>query len=118
MRCDRRHAHMSCVHHHHAHMVDAMKTETRIDSAIRLVRRRMTGTIRNILVSDDSELIGRNFLTVTPVDDRHSDINVIHVTADNINIMRSMATNNSLDIYELVTEEGEKYYAHHTSHHD
>nr|DAO21093.1 MAG TPA: hypothetical protein [Caudoviricetes sp.] len=83
-----------------------MKTETHDDSAIRLVRRRMTGTIRNILVSDDSELVGRNFLIVAPVDDGHSDINVIHVTADNINIVRGMATNNSLDIYELTTEEG------------
>lgn len=83
-----------------------MKAETRSSSAIRLVRRRMTGTIRNILVSDDSELVGRNFLIVTPVNDGHSDINVIHVTADNINIARGMATNNSLDIYELTAEEG------------
>lgn len=82
-----------------------MKTETHNDSNIRLVRRRMTGTIRNILVSDDSELVGRNFLIVAPVNDGHSDINVIHVTADNINIVRGMATNNSLDIYELTTEE-------------
>ena len=83
-----------------------MKKETRSSSAIRLVRRRMTGTIRNILVSDDSELVGRNFLIVAPVDDGHSDINVINVTADNISIVRGMATNNSLDIYELTTEEG------------
>lgn len=83
-----------------------MKKETRSCSAIRLVRRRMTGTIRDILVSDDSELVGRNFLVVAPVSDGHSDINVINVTADNINIVRSMATNNSLDIYELTTEEG------------
>ena len=82
-----------------------MKTETHDGSAIRLVRRRMTGTIRNILVSDDSELVGRNFLIVAPVNDGHSDINVIHVTADNVNIMRDMATNNNLDIYELTTEE-------------
>lgn len=82
-----------------------MKTEILRGSNIRLVRRRMTGTIRNILVSDDSELVGRNFLIVAPVDDGHSDINVIHVTADNINIVRSMATNNSLDIYELITTE-------------
>ena len=75
-------------------------------SNIHLVRRRMTGTIRNILVSDDSELVGRNFLIVEPTDDGHSDINVIHVTADNISIVRSMATNNNLDIYELTTEEG------------
>lgn len=106
MRCDRRHAYMGCVHHHCAHMVDAMKTETHGSSNIRLVRRRMTGTIRNILVSDDTELVGRNFLIVTPVDDGHSDINVIHVTADNINIMRSMAITNKLDIYELITQEG------------
>lgn len=83
-----------------------MKTETHGGSNIRLVRRRMTGTIRNILVSDDSELIGRNFLIVAPVDDGHSDIDVIHVMADNINIVRGMATNNNLDIYELTTEEG------------
>ena len=79
-----------------------MKTETRISSNIHLVRRRMTGTIRNILVSDDSELISRNFLIVAPVNDGHSDINVIHVTADNVNIVRGMATDNSLDIYELI----------------
>lgn len=83
-----------------------MKTETHGGSAIRLVRRRMTGTIRNILVSDDSELVGRNFLIVTPVNDGHSDVSVIHVTVDNINIMRGMATNNSLDIYELIATEG------------
>ena len=83
-----------------------MNTETLGGSAIRLVRRHMTGTIRNILVSDDSELVGRNFLIVAPVNDGHSDINVIHVTADNISIVRGMATNNSLDIYELTTEEG------------
>lgn len=106
MKCDRRHAHMGCVHHHHALTVDAMKTETRSGQAIRLVRRRMTGTIRNILISDDSELVGRNFLIVAPVNDGHSDINVIHVTADNAGIMRGMATNNRLDIYELITEEG------------
>lgn len=106
MKCDRRHAHMGCVHHHHTHTVDAMRTETHGGSNIRLVRRRMTGTIRDILVSDDSELVGRNFLIVTPVNDGHSDINVIHVTTDNINIMRGMAINNNLDIYELTTEEG------------
>lgn len=83
-----------------------METETHGSLAIRLVRRRMTGTIRNILVSNDSELIGGNFLIVNPVDDGHSDINVIHVTADNINIVRGIATNNNLDIYELTTEEG------------
>lgn len=82
-----------------------MKTETHGSSAIRLVQRRMTGTIRNILVSDDSELVGRNFLIVAPVNNGHSDINVIHVTTDNINIVRGMATNNSLDIYELTTTE-------------
>lgn len=82
-----------------------MKTGIRSDSTIRLVRRRMTGTIRNILVSDDSELVGRNFLIVAPVDDGHSDVNVVHVTTDNVNIMRGMATNNSLDIYELIATE-------------
>lgn len=106
MKCDRRHAHEGCVHHHHTNTVDAMKTETLSGSSIHLVQRRMTGTIRNILISDDSELVGRNFLIVTPVNDGHSDVNVIHVTADNINIMRGMATNNNLDIYELITEEG------------
>ena len=83
-----------------------MKKETHSRSNIRLVQRRMTGTIRNILISDDNELVGRNFLIVAPVDDGHSDINVVHVTADNINIVRGMATNNNLDIYELITEEG------------
>lgn len=82
-----------------------MKTETRNGSHIRLVRRRMTGTIRNILVSDNSELVGRNFLIVTPVNDGHSDVSVIHVTADNINIMRGMAINADLDIYELIATE-------------
>lgn len=82
-----------------------MKTGTRSGSTIRLVRRRMTSTIRNILISDDNELADRNFLIVTPVHDGHSDINVIHVTADNVNIIRHMATNNSIDIYELITEE-------------
>lgn len=105
MRCDRCHAHIGCVHHRHADTVGAMETETRGGSNIRLARRRMTGTIRNILVSDDSELVGRNFLIVAPVNDGHSDINVIHVTADNINIVRGMATNNSLDIYELIATE-------------
>lgn len=105
MRCDRRHARVGCVHHHHAPTVDAMKTQVRSDSNIRLVRRRMTGTIRNILVSDDSELVGRNFLIVAPVDDGHSDVSVIHVTVDNINIVRGMATNNNLDIYELIVTE-------------
>ena len=66
----------------------------------------MTGTIRNILISDDTELVGRNFLIVAPVNDGHSDINVIHVTADNVHIVRGMAANNSLDIYELITAEG------------
>lgn len=105
MRCDRRHAHMGCVQCCRTHKVDAMKTETHSGSAIRLVRRRMTGTIRNILVSDDSELVGRNFLIVAPVNDGHSDINVIHVTADNVGIVRGMATDNNLDIYELITTE-------------
>lgn len=104
MKCDRHHACVGCAHHRRAHTVEAMKTETR-STAVRLVRRRMTGTIRNILVSDDSELVGRNFLIVAPVDDGHSDINVIHVTADNIHIIRGMATNNSIDIYELIATE-------------
>ena len=82
-----------------------MKTAICSGPNIRLVRRRMTGTIRDILVSDDSELVGRNFLIVAPVDDGHSDINVIHVTADNTNIVRGMAINNSLDIYELIVTE-------------
>lgn len=102
MRCDRRHAHVGCVHHRHALTVDAMKAGIQRGSNIHLVRRRMTGTIRNILVSDDSELVGRNFLIVAPVNDGHSDVSVIHVTEDNINIVRGMATNNNLDIYELI----------------
>lgn len=104
MKCDRRHACVGCVHNRYTHTVDAMKTETH-GTAIRLVRRRMTGTIRNILVSDDSELVGRNFLIVAPVNDGHSDVSVIHVTTDNINIVRGMATNNSFDIYELIATE-------------
>lgn len=82
-----------------------MKTEIQRGSNIRLVRRRMTGTIRNILVSDDSELIGRNFLIVAPVNDGHSDVSAIHVTADNVGIVRGMATNADLDIYELIATE-------------
>lgn len=105
MKCDRRHAYVGCVHHHHALTVDAMRTEIQRGSDIRLVRRRMTGTIRNILVSDDSELVGRNFLIVAPVNDGHSDVSVIHVTTDNVNIVRGMATNNNLDIYELIATE-------------
>lgn len=105
MRCDRRHAHVGCAHHRHALTVDAMKTEIQRGSNIHLVRRRMTGTIRNILVSDDSELVGRNFLIVDPIDVGHSDVNVVHVTADNINIVRGMATNADLDIYELIATE-------------
>ena len=101
MRCDGRHARVGCVHHRRAPTVDAMKTETH-STAIHLVRHRMTGTIRNILVSDDSELVGRNFLIVDPVNNGHSDVSVIHVTTDNINIVRGMATNNNLDIYELI----------------
>ena len=81
-----------------------MRTETH-STAIRLVRRRMTGTIRNILISDNNELVGRNFLIVAPVNDGHSDINVIHVTTDNINIVRGMAVNADLDIYELIATE-------------
>lgn len=105
MKCGRRHVCVGCVHHRHAHTVDAMKAEIQRDSNIHLVRRRMTGTIRNILVSDDSELVGRNFLIVAPVNDGHSDVSVIHVTTDNINIVRGMATNNNLDIYELIATE-------------
>lgn len=105
MKCDRRHAHVGCVHHRHALTVDAMKTEIQRGSNIHLVRRRMAGTIRNILVSDDSELIGRNFLIVDPVDVGHSDVSVIHVTADNVNIVRGMAINADLDIYELIVAE-------------
>lgn len=105
MKCDRRHACVGCAHHHHTRTVDAMKTEIQRNSNIHLVRRRMTGTIRNILVSDDSELIGRNFLIVAPVNDGHSDVSVVHVTVDNINIVRGMATNNNLDIYELIATE-------------
>lgn len=78
-----------------------MRTEIH-STAVHLVRRRMTSTIRNILVSDDGELVGRNFLIVEPTDDGHSDVSVIHVTTDNINIVRGMATHNNLDIYELV----------------
>lgn len=83
-----------------------MKTETHSGPNIHLVRRRMTGTIRNILISDDSELVGRNFLIVATVNDGHSDVSVIHVTTDNINIVRGMATDNNLDIYELIATEG------------
>lgn len=105
MKCDRRHAQVGCVHHHHALTVGAMRTEIQRGLNIHLVRRRMTGTIRNILVSDDSELVGRNFLIVDPVGVGHSDINVVHVTADNINIVRGMATDANLDIYELIATE-------------
>lgn len=105
MKCDRCHAHVGCAHHRHTHMVDAMRTEIQRGSHIRLVRRRMADTITDILLSNNSELIGRNFLTVTPVDDGHSDINVIHVTADNIHIIRGMASCVRLDIYELIATE-------------
>ena len=106
MKCDRRHAHMGCVQCCHTLTVDAMKKKTHGGSNIRLVRRRMSDTIIDILMSDDSKLIGRNFLTVAPVEYGHSDVNVIHVTADNIHIMRGMASCINLDIYELSTEEG------------
>lgn len=105
MKCDGRHARVGCVHHRRAHTVDAMRTEIQRGSNIHLVRRRMTGTIRNILVSDDNELTGRNFLIVAPANDGHSDVSVIHVTTDNINIVRGMATNSNLDIYELIATE-------------
>lgn len=105
MKYDRRHAHMGCTHRRRTRTVDAMKKETRSGSHICLVRRRMADTITDILLSNSSELIGRNFLTVTPVDDGYSDVNVIHVTADNIHIIRSMASYVRLDIYELTTKE-------------
>lgn len=105
MRCDRRHVRGGCVHYRHAYTVDAMKTEIQRGSNIHLVRRRMTGTIGNILASDDSELVGRNFLIVDPVNVGHSDVSVIHVTTDNINIVRGMAANSDLDIYELIATE-------------
>lgn len=82
-----------------------MNKETHSNSSIRLVRRRMSDTIIDILMSDDTELVGRNFLTVTPVDDGYSDVNVIHVTADNIHIIRGMASCVNLDIYELIATE-------------
>lgn len=82
-----------------------MKKKTHDSQGIRLVRHRMSDTIIDILMSDDSELVGRNFLTVTPVDDGHSDVNVIHVTEDNIRIMRGMASCVRLDIYELIVTE-------------
>lgn len=104
MKCDGRHACVGCVHHRHTHTVNAMKTETP-GTAIRLARRRMTETIANILASDNSELVGRNFLIVDPVDVGHSDVNVVHVTADNVDIVYSMATHADLDIYELVATE-------------
>lgn len=105
MRYDRRHAHEGCVQCCHASTVDAMKKKTHSSSTIRLVRRRMADTVIDILMSNDSELMGRNFLTVTPVDDGYSDVNVIHVTADNIHIMRGMASCVRLDIYELIATE-------------
>lgn len=104
MKCGGRHACVGCVQCCHTHIVDAVKTETH-SAAVRLVRRRMTGTIRNILVSDDSELIGRNFLIVDPVNVGHADINVVHITADNVNVVRGMAVNADLDIYELIATE-------------
>lgn len=82
-----------------------MKTETHSDSTVRLVRRRMSDTVIDILMSNDSGLVGRNFLTVAPEYDGHSDINVIHVTMDNIHIIRGMASCINLDIYELTTTE-------------
>lgn len=78
-----------------------MKTETH-SATIRLTRRRMTDTLADIFTSDDSELVGRNFLIVEPTDDGYADVNVVHVTADNVDIMCGMATNNNLDIYELI----------------
>ena len=81
-----------------------MKTETH-GATVRIARRRMTDTITDILAADDSELVGRNFLIVDPVDVGHSDINVVHVTADNVDIVCSMATHTDLDIYELIVTE-------------
>lgn len=81
-----------------------MKTETR-STTIRLARRRMTDTLADIFTSNDSELIGRNFLIVEPTDDGYADVNVIHVTADNVDIVYGMATNADLDIYELIATE-------------
>lgn len=104
MRCDRRHACVGCVHHHHAHTVDATKTETH-STTIRLARRRMTDTLADIFTFNDSELVGRNFLIVEPTDDGYADVNVIHVTADNIDIVYGVATNADLDIYELIATE-------------
>lgn len=104
MKCDRRHVCVGCIHRHHTHMVDAMKTETH-SATIHLARRRMTDTIADILASDDSELVGRNFLIVDPIDVGHSDVNVVHVTADNADIVYSMAANADLDIYELIATE-------------
>lgn len=104
MKCDRRHACVGCVHHRHAHTVDAMKTETH-SATIRLARRRMTDTLADIFTSDDSELVGRNFLIVDPTDDGYADVSVIHVMADNIDIVRIAATNADLDIYELIAME-------------
>lgn len=104
MKCDRRHACVCCVHYRHAHTVDVMKTETH-SATIRLARRSMTDTIADILASDDSELVGRNFLIVDPIDVGHSDVNVVHVTADNVDIVYGMATNVDLDIYELIATE-------------
>lgn len=101
MKCDGRHACVGCVHRHHTHTVDAMNKETH-RATVRLARRRMTDTIADILASDDSELVGRNFLIVDPIDVGHSDVNVVHVTADNVDIVYSMATNADLDIYELI----------------
>lgn len=104
MKCDRRHAHVGCVHHHHAHTVDAMKTETH-GTTIRLARRRMTDTLADIFASNDSELVGRNFLIVEPTGDGYADVNVIHVTADNVDIVYDVATHSDLDIYELIATE-------------
>ena len=81
-----------------------MKTETH-GATVRLARRRMTDTIADILTSDNSELIGRNFLVVDPTDDGYADVNVIHVTADNADIVYGMASNGDLDIYELIATE-------------
>lgn len=81
-----------------------MKTETH-SAEIRLARRRMTDTLADIFTSDDSKLVGRNFLIVEPTGDGYADVNVVHVTADNVDIVHSVAANTDFDIYELITTE-------------
>lgn len=104
MKYDRRHVCASCAYHRHTHTVDAMKTETH-STTISIARRRMTDTLTDIFASDDSKLIGRNFLIVEPTGDGYADVNVVHVTADNVDIVYGMATNADPDIYELIATE-------------